>query len=231
MHYLFFDESYTRKDAGKVVFAGWAVEQDRLNRKLMRLEELSKTPVLVSIDAMLQDLDAWAIVTRAALDPTLFRSGEIDGTDDVARMSRTDNVWATCSTFLVTTIISGFYKRGEDLATLDVYHDPKSLTPAHDEARRKALRGLVVQHAKEFSAARNNRLFKKLNIRRIECVAKPTSFLSANKFQIGVWVSHKLCSSADAFEAGQFSRIRSYDASEEVRRTIQQFDGKEFDDD
>jgi hypothetical protein len=230
MHYLFFDESYTRKNPGKVVFAGWAVEQDRLNRKLMRLQDLSETPVLNSIDGMLEDLDAWAIVTSASLDPALFRSGESDGTDDIPRMSRTDNVWSTCSTSLVVALVSGFYKRGEDLATVDVYHDPKSLTPAHDEARRKALRGLVVQHAKGFSTARNKKLFKKLTIRRIESVAKPSDFLSANKFQLGVWVSHKLCSS-DAVEGSQFSRIRSYDMSEEVRRTIQQFDGKRFEDD
>jgi hypothetical protein len=231
MHYLFFDESYTRKSPGKVVFAGWVVEQDRLNRKLLRLQELSKTPVLNSIDGLLNDLDAWAIVARASLDLVLLRSGEIDGTDDVARMSRTDNVWATCSTFLVGALISGFYKRGEYLATVDVYHDPKSLTPAHDDARRQALRGLVVQHAKEFSTARNNNLFKRLNIRRIESVAKPPNFLQADKFQIGVWVSHKLSSSADPAEVGQFSRIRSYDMSEEVRRTIQQYDGKRFEDD
>jgi len=187
--------------------------------------------VLNSIDGMLEDLDAWAIVTRASLDPALFRSGEIDGTDDVARMSRTDNVWATCSTFLVTALLSGFYKRGEDLATADIYHDPKSLTPAHDEARCKVLRGLVVRDAKQFSNRQNNRLFKKLNIRRIEAVAKPASFQDADKFQIGVWVSDPLCSSADVVKTTQFSRIRSFDMSVEVRRTIQQFDGKRFEDD
>jgi hypothetical protein len=232
VHALFvFDESYPRKSCGQIIFAGWAVEQDRLNRKPVPLQELSRTPVLSSIDGMLEDLDAWAVVTRASLDPALFRSGTIDGTDDVARMSRTDNVWATCSTFLVTTLISGFYARGEDLATLDVYHDPKSLKPAHDEARRQVLRGLVVRNAKEFSTARNRELFKKLNIRRIEPVAKPSDHLSANKFQIGVWLSDKLCSSANAVEVDQFSRIRSYDMSEEVRRTVQQFDGREFEDD
>jgi len=183
---LFFDEAYHHEKPGQVAFAGWAVEQDRLNRSLVRLQGLSRTPVLNSIDGMLEDLDAWAIVTRASLDPALFRSGEIDGTDDVARMSRTDNVWATCSTFLVTALLSGFYKRGEDLATADIYHDPKSLTPAHDEARCKVLRGLVVRDAKQFSNRQNNRLFKKLNIRRIEAVAKPASFQDADKFQIGV---------------------------------------------
>jgi hypothetical protein len=231
MHYLFFDESYSRKSCGQIIFAGWAVEQDRLNRKPVRLQELSRTPVLSSVNGMLEDLDAWAVVTRASLDPALFRSGEMDGTDDVARMSRTDNVWATCSTFLVTALIAGFFARVEGLATIDVYHDPKSLTPAHDEARRQVLRSSVVRNAKEFSTARNPELFKKLNIRRIEPVAKPSDPLSANKFQIGVWVSHKLCSSADAVEAGQFSRIRTTDMSEEVRRTIQQFDGREFEDD
>jgi hypothetical protein len=231
MHYLFFDESYSRKNPGKIVFAGWAVEQDRLSRRLMGSKVSLRSPVLNAIDAMLEDLDAWAIVARACLDPALFRSGEVDGTDDVARMSRTDNVWATCSIFLVNGIISGFYKRGEGLATVDVYHDPKTLTSAHDDARRKTLRGFVVRHAKEFSAARGSHAFKKLNIRRIERVGKPLDFRDADKFQVGVWVSHRLCSRADVVEAGQFSRIRTYDMSEEVRRTIQQWDGKGFEDD
>lgn len=231
MHYLFFDEAYCRKSPGKMAFAGWAVEQDRLNRQPKQLQELSRKPVLDSIDAMLRDLGAWAIVARANLDPALFRSGEVDGTDDVARMARTDNVWATCSTFLVGSLISGFYKRKENLATVDVYHDSKSLKSDHDEARRGALRGLVVRQAKEFSAARNDGIFEELNIRRIESVTKPSNYLNANKFQIGVWVSDKLCSSADAAQVGQFSRIRSFDMSEQVRRTIQQYDGKEFEDD
>lgn len=231
MHYLFFDEAYHHKKPGEVVFAGWAVEQNRLNSNPMRPQDLCRTPVLNSIDGILRSLDAWAIVTRASLDTSLFRSGDIDGTDDVVRMSRTDNVWATCSTFLVTSLLAGYYKRREELATVDVYHDPKGLTAAHDEARRNVLRGPVVRHAKQFSISQNKRLFKKLSIRRIESVTKPSDLQSATKFQIGVWVSDRLCSSADTLEASQFSRIRSFDMSEEVRRTIQQYDGKRFEDD
>jgi len=231
MHYLFFDEAYHHEKPAQIVFAGWAVEQDRLNRNLTRLRQLFRTPVLNSIDGMLGDLNAWAIVARASLDLALFRSGEIDGTDDIARMARKDNVWSTCSIFLVNTVFSGFYKRGESLATVDVFHDPKSLTAAHDEARCKALRGLVVQHAKQFATGQNHKLFKKLRIRRVESVAKQPDLRSASKFEIGVWVSDRLCSSADAVEVGQFSRIQSFDMSEELRRTIQQFDGKRFEDD
>jgi hypothetical protein len=230
MHYLFFDESYPRKSHGKIILAGWAVEQDRLNRRRVGLKELSKTPVLNSINEMLEDLGALAVVATAALDSALFRSGAEDGTDDVARMSRTDNIWTTCSTLLVNTLLAEFFSRGKDLATIDIYHDPKSLTSDHEEARRKALRGLVVRHAKEASVARGNMLFKKLNIRRIESVAKPLGYLNADKFQVGIWVSDKLCSSADAVQGRRFSRIRGYDMSEEVRRTIQQFDGKKFED-
>jgi hypothetical protein len=231
MHYLFFDESYAHRSPGKLAFAGWAVEQDRFNRRPKRQRELSRTPVLNSIDVMLGDLDAWAVLIKVSLDPSLFRSGEIDGTDDVARMPRTDNIWATCSTFLITKLLTGFFTRREELATIDVYHDPKSLKPDLDEALGKSLRGSVVQTAKNVSAAFGSKLFEKLNIRRIEPVAKPSDFSSADKFQVGVWVSDRLCSYADAVEAGHFSRIRSYDVSEEVRRTIQQYDGKRFEDD
>jgi hypothetical protein len=229
MHYLFFDESYPAKSRGKIIFAGWVVEQDRFNRNPNRLQDLSKTPVLNSINEMLENLDAYAVVSTASLDSTLFRSGEDDGTDDIARMSRTDNIWTTCSTFLVNTLLAEFFGRNKDLATIDIHHDPKTLTINHNEVRCNTLRGSVVRHAKE--AARNKKLFEKLNIRRIESVAKPLDYRNADKFQIGVWVSDKLCSSDGAVKSRRFSRIRSFDMSEEVRRTIQQFDGKNFEDD
>jgi hypothetical protein len=229
MHYLFFDESYP--SIAKLVVAGWVVEQHRLNRNFTSLQTLLRTSRVNDVNEMLKNLEARAVIATTVLDPALFRAGKIDGTDDVPRMTRTNNVWATCSTFLVTALIAELFARREALSTIDLYHDPKSLTPAHDEARCRILRNSVIRNAKDFSTARNLEMFRKLNIRRIEPVAKPSDYGVADKFQMGVWVSDKLCTSAHAAESGQFSRIRTTNMSEEVRRTIQQFDGKKFEDD
>lgn len=97
MHYIFLDESYSSGNGQKtIIMAAWIVEQARYNRFFSTSPDLYRTPVLERITAMLEALDAWAIVARADLDEELFRTGEIDGTDDIPSMSRSDNIWSQC---------------------------------------------------------------------------------------------------------------------------------------
>jgi hypothetical protein len=69
--------------------AAWGVEQDRWNRQSGNLQ-LYRTPVLDTILAAFDSLDAHAVIGTAILDNSVFRSGELDGTDDIREMSRTD---------------------------------------------------------------------------------------------------------------------------------------------
>jgi hypothetical protein len=233
MHYLFFDESYLLASGQTtIVMAAWAVEQDRLNRHVQRLPDLYRSPVMEAIKSMLESLDAQSVIATARLDATLYRGGEIDGTDDIPAMARTDNAWSACSVFLVGSLIKERFEAGHEVGTVDVYFDPKSLKPEHAEALKGTFRQLVVSEARRYAFQRGSNLLRKLRIRRIEPVKKPNTGQTPDKFQIGTWVADKLCSHSEQIgRTSGNSRIRSYDLSDVVKKTVQQFDGKSFHED
>ena len=145
MHYLFLDESYPPVESRKdIVMTAWSVEPEKFDDYLPRLEELYRPPVLVSINSMIESVDAWAVVARASLDEHAFRAGERDSTDDVIGMARSDNIWSQCVVFLVATLIKELIRRDHQVGTIDVYHDPKTLKADHSRALRKTLCGPVV---------------------------------------------------------------------------------------
>jgi hypothetical protein len=97
MHYLFVDESYPPDVSSIVVtVAAWMVEQSAFDAYLMRRHELYRTPVLDSINSMLEALNGWAIIARGKFDNRTYRARERDGTDEVIEMARPDNIWSQC---------------------------------------------------------------------------------------------------------------------------------------
>jgi len=230
MHYLFLDESYPPNKGHKtIIMAGWAVAQWGFSRFAGCFSELYRPPVLEAINTMLNSLDAQAVVARATLDPASFRSGEIDGTDDIPAMARPDNIWSQCTIFLPGALIKLLLRRKQEVGTIDIHFDPKSLKGKHTEALERTLRTLLVSEAKRYASERDSRLLKKLRIRRFQPVTKPIGGQEPDKFQMGTWVAHKLCSSFDGIrKARHLSRIRVLDISDVVTRTVQQFDGKSF---
>jgi hypothetical protein len=229
MYYLFFDESYSCNNTHtKVILASWTVDQERWSRQAERPTELYRTPVSQTISSVFDSLDARATVATAELDNTLFRSGETDGTDDIAAMARTDNVWSHCSIFGVGGLIRDCVEAGQEIATVDIHFDPKSLKLDHSEAVRRTYRELVVSEAKRYALERGFTSIRNLTIRRIEPVEKPNPGQPPNKFQMGTWIADRLCANADEIAQVRSPRIRSYDISEVVRKTVQQFDGIPF---
>jgi hypothetical protein len=203
MHYFFLDESYPPSAPGqmKIVMAAWAVEQHRWGHNLGERFNLFKPPILERICSMLESLDAAALVAMATLDKSLFRSGEIDSTDDIPSMARPDLIWSMSAIFVLGTLILELLKHNRKVGTIDIHLDPKSLRSAHSEAWRKTLRQLVVNEAKRFALERGFRP-KKLNIRRVEPVTKIDHLgQTPDKFSLGTWVADKLCSHCDGFAA------------------------------
>ncbi len=216
--------------------AAWLVEQARFNRYLSTSPDLRRTPVLDGINSMLESLDEWAVVACADLEEKLFRAGEVDSTDDILSMARTDNIWSQCFIFVVGSLIAKLVHEGKDLGTVDIHFDPKSLKRDHAAIVGATLQNLVVQEAKRYASqlvqlSRTRlHLLKKLKVRRIEPVTKARKGHALDKFQTGTWVADKLCSSYDTIRTRSFSRIVAIDMSEVVRKTVQQFDGKSFHD-
>ncbi len=230
MHYLFLDESYRELTGQRVILvASWAVEQARLNRNVDRLGDLFKPPILERINFMLEDLDAFALVAKASLAKSLFRSGEIDGTDDVPGMARADNIWSICTAFVVGSLLREFIRNHQSVGTLDVYFDPKSLRGEHATAWEKLLRQTLVSEARRFDAQLGAKCLTDLRIRRIQPVVKANRSRIADQFQMGTWVADKLCSGFGGTIAPQPTpRIKTWDMSEVIRRTVQQMDGKSY---
>jgi hypothetical protein len=164
------------------------------------------------------------------LDQALLRAGETDATDDIPLgMARRDNVWSTCACFTLAALLFDLLSQGREVGTVDIHFDPKSLKSAHFEAVKRTLRESVVQYAKAFPPKRNFDHRKKVKVRRVEPVIKSGHRLQlSNKFETGTGIADKLCSNLDQIDSLKCSRILVREMSEEVRRTIQQFDGKSF---
>jgi hypothetical protein len=231
MHYFFLDESLHSPSPGQkqIVMTAWAVEQHRWGKGTVSGPDLFQTPVLKSICSKLESLDGAAFVGTAILDESLYRPGEIDSTNDVSAMKRPDLIWSMCATFVLGTLILKVLQHRQEIGTVDIHFDPKTLTLAHSEAWKKSLREMVVRNAKRFALERSLGHLRKLSIRRIEPVTKSGHRPhKSDKFQMGIWVADKLCSNFDDIETLKCSRISILDMSESVRRTTQQWDGKSF---
>jgi hypothetical protein len=233
MHYFFLDESYPPAAEGqkKIVMAAWAVEQRmwNWNANTGNRFDLFETPVLKPICSMLESVNGAAFAAEASLDNSLYRAGEIDSTNDIPAMKRPDLIWSTAAVFVLGTLILKLVQHSREVGTVDIYFDPKNLKWAHTEAWKKTLRDLVVKRAKRFAWERNLGELKKLNIRRIEPVAKAGHLeQESNKFQMGVKIADKFCSNFNELDALKCRQISVLDMSEGVRRTVQQWDGKSF---
>lgn len=211
--------------------AAWAVEQRMWNwsSNTANAFGLFRSPVLKPICSMLESVNGAAFVGVASLEDSLYRTGEIDRTNDIPAMKRPDLIWSMSAIFVLGTLILKLLQHNREIGTVDIYFDSKNLKWAHSEAWKKTLRELVVKSAKRFAWERNLAQLSKLNVRRIEPVAKADHLGDVlNKFQMGVWVGDKLCSNFDLVEPLKCPRISSIDMSESVRRTTQQWDGKSF---
>jgi hypothetical protein len=233
MHYFFLDEPYPPAGPGQksIVMAAWAVEQHRWGHETASRFDVYKGPILKRVCSMIESLDGAAVAAKATLTSSLFRSGEIDRTNDIPEMKRPDLVWSMSAVFVLGTLILELFVRKQEVGTVDIHFDSKTLKSAHSEAWKKTIRQLVVREGKRFASERGFIHLKKLNIRRVEPVAKADHRGRVrDKFSMGIWAADKLCGYFDEIKTvKECSRILSLDMSESVRRTTQQFDGKSFD--
>lgn len=229
MYHFFIDESYREDDTKRTItVACWAVPQARLNPQGESLSRIFRRPIEAQICSAIRGLDGFALVASACLDKSLCRAGEVDGTDDIPAMARTDNAWTQCTTFAIARLILELFQNRRPVDAVDVFFDPKDLKGRHEEAWAQTLRGLVVSEAKRFAAQLGTDRLRKLKIRHIRAVPKPAAGQLYDKFQIGTWIADKLCSISERINALCPERVRILDMSDEIRRTVQQWDGRSF---
>lgn len=232
MHSLFLDEAYRDVDSGRRIAVGaWAVDQARLASHAHLLDGLrtpGKSELIKRIVTVFESLNAQALIAWAELPASIFRAGEVDRTSDIPAMARTDNIWSASMIFAIGELLFLLFRRREDVTTVDVYFDQRTLKPDHIAAVQRELREQMTREAKRFGAQLGARQFKKLSIRRFQSVEKAKGD-SPTKFQNGTWVSDQLlANSARILNEGGTPRIAVHNMSDVVERTVQQWDGKPF---
>lgn len=233
MHYLFLDETY-RDGIGSrtIVVCAWAVDQGLLNDRVENLEELrqpGKAPILERVYSAIESLDALALVGWAMLDKSVFQAGVTDVTKDVRAMKRPDTIWSVSVAFAVSHLLKELCLMRQQVGIIDVYFDPRQLKGDHEAALENSLKGILVRFGRHNSAGMRADPLKKLKIRNINPVEKSKPGDDWTKFQLGTWMSHKLCKESDwIIKSGGTLRVKVRDMSEIVTRTLQQFEGKSF---
>ena len=98
---------------------------------------------LAAIEALLRTHHGFAMLVYADIPLGLLRPGEIDGTDDIPRMSRRDNLWSQVVLSAVAATIAFLDDPRASIGPVDLYFDRKDLTAAHRAGFERVLRDTI----------------------------------------------------------------------------------------
>lgn len=152
-----------------------------------------------------------------------YRKGENDGTADIPRMSRTDNLWAMAILSGITSAVAWRTPPG----TIDLYFDRKDLRAAHRTQFENILRQTLPEIARQ-SAAEFPSVFgpshHEFQFGTIEAIDKPALGSVFDAFQQGTHMAHLLCSLAPNIIAeGSSNLILVKNHTNVVRRMVAKF--------
>ena len=189
LFYVFCDEqrhetdSKTRFSTGHVAIpqATW----NRLSKDRRGITKPGNVPRLSRIQKLLDDVNGIAVITFADIPTKYLPQGERDSTADIENMSRTDHIWSVTMGFGVVATLKWLTLHGSNIATVDGYHDTKSLRHSHREALNIAITQQIAKSIREVST-------DKLRVRRFCDIPKAKGSDQPNKFQEGIAVADRL---------------------------------------
>ena len=190
-----------------------ALAVDRARPKNQRIQ-----PIVT----VLQKSGGFAVLAYADVPDHLAQAGETDGTADIPSMKRRDNLWSQLVVFAVTTAVACLH--GASLITLDidVFYDPKSLTPKHRLSFEEVLRDTLSATAKDTVKVLGSTA--PVYFHRIEQVPKRRSGEKSNALQDGINISHHLCTqSKSLITSGGVTGIVVHNCTDVVIDTISKF--------
>lgn len=156
---------------------------------------------LQAIDDLLSSIGGVGVLVYADLQGELLSPHEIDGTTDIPRMSRMDNVWSQLTLSAVFASLAWLQHSGVSVGAVNLYYDRRDLTAAHRTQFENVLRQNLPETAKE-TATEYPSLFKadarEMRFDNIRGVEKPESWASADAFQCGTDIAHHFCAQAAA---------------------------------
>jgi hypothetical protein len=209
---FFLDERIEPEDEGSRFVVSSIVSE----RSLWDERADSATPIgamrlsrrLDAIDNFLYGVPAAAIVGYANVPSGLALSGEVDGTRDVPRMSRLDNIWSIVFLSVITHGLGRICGATGGKVDMEIFHDPKSLTGSHREAVRTFLAHNLTAMASELPVkdpADEPR--GEVCLSRFEEVPKPPSRATPTTLQRGTVLAHHLCTQSRSAIASTSLRV------------------------
>lgn len=182
---------------------------------------------LQAIDDLLSSVGGVGVLVYADLPGELLSQHEIDGTSDIPRMSRTDNVWSQLMLSAVFAALAWLQHSAVSLSAVNLYYDRRDLTSAHRTQFENLLRQILPQTAKE-AAVEYPSLFtadvREMRFDTIRGVKKPASWASADAFQCGTDLAHHFCAqAATVIGRGSKGRMLVLDHTEVVTAMTSKF--------
>lgn len=228
---VFLDERIKKHESTTTFFVGCCLfGLDRwlgLCEAERKVGEVRRKRRLQAIDELLNEIRGAAVLAYAHLPDGVFCPDEIDGTADIPRMSRTDNIWSQMTLFAAATGVAWLHHSGLLLGPADLYYDRKDLTAEHRTAYEHTLRQNLPKVARDAAAKDPSRFTtdtSQFEFGIIQGVEKPGSGVQADSFQRGTNLAHHFCTQAEALVGrGSRDRILVKDQTKNISATITKF--------
>jgi hypothetical protein len=193
---LFLDESRVGTSQSiNFITCAVAVESkrwDQITAQERDFRHYGKGSRLERILHILKKSNGFAVLTHAIIEKALLPNKRLDSTKDIAKMSRTDNVWSQCFLFCITSSLANLYKAGLRSHELRVFHDPKSLQNDHRSSIQDSIHSKITAIFQEaVQKCENTEVF--LHINEIKEVPKPKRGDQPNRYQAGTDLADYLC--------------------------------------
>jgi hypothetical protein len=139
----------------------------------------------------------FAILGYTDVPAEIAVAGEIDGTRDIQKMARMDNLWSILFLSVITATLARFRGAGVQKAQLSVYYDQQSLTSDHRQSIQKTIQENVSRIANQNPETGEPQPGLDFTFPLFQQVAKPEKREEPTPLQHGTAIAHHLCSQLD----------------------------------
>ncbi|OGR56338.1 MAG: hypothetical protein A3I11_01255 [Elusimicrobia bacterium RIFCSPLOWO2_02_FULL_39_32] len=222
--YIFLDERIEKTTRGeRLLILSFSVLKNNwssLCNQTSHIVSVGLDKRLEEIQVLLEKVKGLAIITYGDIPREILPKREIDGTNDIPRMSRRDHIWANAIIFnLAYTFGLLSNKASSFLEQIEIYHDPKNLTIP----LRTALQNFI--HDKLANFPKQKGFQNKFYVSKISEVSKASNFQSADLLQLGTSIADHLGHQAQnlILTSTLPSRIKVLNQSNDILKSLKNF--------
>jgi hypothetical protein len=232
--YIFVDERITPTDSFERYIVGSLIvakqKWEKFHAETKRVAAMSRRKRLNSIKELLDQTGGFCLLTYADLPNELIASGEIDGTDDIPKMTRRDNAWMQSVSTLAAAALSLMRTSGVKVGLIDFFYDPKSLKAPHRTAFESLIRKTLTDITREDPIMHEIQAQPGLIFRKVLQVPKAYDDQPRVSQQDGIDVAHHLCTKFDEAINESSPRIVVRDHTNVLCKMIAKFETTEASD-